>query len=305
MPFTLDMRSVSRVSGLLLLAGFLASCDSSVTPPNTAPSPTQTPAPTTPQPPVPETTFVMSGYVRDQLTSATIANARLEIVQGINAGKIAWSDSGGLYRFEQLKAGATRVRVTATDYETRESDISISVDETVNVQLTPVMPYVYSGIVTDGMGRPVVGAAVRGGPNSGATDANGRYEFRSPYSSVPGNVYPPAGYERKPVRATESFVLTPGQNLTIRRITDLTINTAATLTAGDRSSVSGRVTFDTGQVENAVDDVFEIVSSDTSILRPTSVYGFGVEAVKAGTVSVTARYFGVTSSAKQVQVVPR
>jgi hypothetical protein len=26
-------------------------------------------------------------------------------------------------------------------------------------------------------------------------------------------VFPPAGYERKPVRSTDSFVLTPGQNL--------------------------------------------------------------------------------------------
>ena len=165
----------------------------------------------------------MSGVVRDQLTSGTIANARLEIIQGVNAGKTAFSDSGGLYRFEQMKAGSSRVRITAANYDARESDVSMSGDLTMNFQLAPAAPYLYSGIVTDGRGRPVVGATVRGGPNSASTDANGRYEFRSPYSSVPGNVYPPAGYERKPVRFTDSFVLTPGQNITIRRITGLTL----------------------------------------------------------------------------------
>src|SRR5262245_2310006 len=42
----------------------------------------------------------------------------------------------------------------------------------------PQTSFTYSGIVTDGTGRPVVGATVRGGPNSGSTDANGRYEFQ-------------------------------------------------------------------------------------------------------------------------------
>jgi hypothetical protein len=251
----------------------------------------------------------MSGVVRDQLTSGTIANARLEVVSGINAGKTAWSDSGGLYRFEQLKAGATRVRTTASNYDARESDVSISGDLTMNVQLAPVMPYLYSGIVTDGSGRPVVGATVRGGPNSASTDANGRYEFRSPYSSVPGNVYPPAGYERKPIRFTDSFVLTPGQNITIRRITGLMIAPPATLAVGAQSYVSTQVTFDTGAVESPVLEVFELSSSDLSILKAGSgsleLDRVSIWGVAVGTASVTGRYFGVSSPARPVQVVPR
>jgi hypothetical protein len=249
----------------------------------------------------------MSGYVRDQLTTGTIANVRLDVIQGVNAGKTAWSDSGGLYRFEQLKAGATRVRMTAADYDAREADVSVSGDLTMNFQLAPVMPYVYSGIVTDGQGRPVVGATVRGGPNSGSTDADGRYEFRSPYSSVPGNVYPPSGYEPKPVRSTDSFVLSPGQNLTIRRITNLTITPGTTLFVGERRSVGSQVTFDTGAVETPVLEIIELTSSDPSILRASSGSAendrMSISGAAPGTASVTGRYFSVSSQPKQVQVV--
>ena len=249
----------------------------------------------------------MSGYVRNQLTNGTIANARLDVIQGVNTGKTAFLDSGGLYRFEQLKAGATRVRITAADYDARESDVSIAGDLTMNVQLAPNMPYVYSGVVTDGTGRPVVGATVRGGPTSVSTDANGRYEFRSPYNSVPGNVYPPAGYERKPIRLTDSFVLTPGQNITIRRITAVTISPPATLAVGAQSFVSTQVTFDSGAVESPVLEVIELTSSDSSIVRAGSGSAeadrISVWGVAPGSATVTARYFGVSSAPKPVQVV--
>ena len=169
--------------------------------------------------------------------------------------------------------------------------------------------YTYSGIVTDGQGRPVAGVTVRGGPDSGTTDANGRYEFRSQYNSVPGNLHPPDGYERKPVRWTDSFVLTPQQNLTIRRITGLTVTPPATLAVGARTSVNTQVMFDTGAIETPVPEVIELISSDLSILRTGAGSAendrISITGVVPGTASVTARYFGVSSPARPVLVVPR
>jgi hypothetical protein len=153
-----------------------------------------------------------------------------------------------------------------------------------------------------------VGATVRGGPNSASTDASGRYEFRSPYSSVPGNVYPPAGYERRPPRFTDSFLLTPGQNITIRRITNLTINPGgATMLVGETRRVSTHVTFDTGAVEIPVLEIFELISSNPSIIKAGSGSAENdrvmFQGVGEGTASLTGRYFGVSSEPKQVQVV--
>jgi hypothetical protein len=169
--------------------------------------------------------------------------------------------------------------------------------------------YTYSGIVTDGQRRPVVGAIVRGGPNAGTTDADGRYEFQSPYSTVPGNVYPPNGYERKPVRWTDSFVLTPGQDLRLRRITGLTVTPPAMLAVGAQNQVLTQVMFDNGAIESPVYEVFELSSSDPSILRAGSgsaeMDRLSVWGVAPGTASVTGRYFGVSSPARPVQVVPR
>jgi hypothetical protein len=145
---------------------------------------------------------------------------------------------------------------------------------------------------------------VRGGPNSGVTDATGRYEFRSPYSPpVPAKVDPPAGYERKPVYYYESFPLTPGQTITIRRITGVSMSPPATLKVGERDSLNPRISFDTGQVEFPVYDYFERAVSDSTVLRFSGVVNALVEGVKPGPASVTGSYFGV-STAAQIQVVP-
>jgi len=109
------------------------------------------------------------------------------------------------------------------------------------------------------------------------------------------------------VRWTDSFVLTPGQNLTIRRIANVAITPGTTMLVGERRYVGSQVTFDTGAVETPVLEIIELTSSDPSILRAGSGSAendrISIWGVAPGTASVTGRYFGVSSQPKQVQVV--
>ena len=102
----------------------------------------------------------------------------------------------------------------------------------------------------------------------------------------------------------ESFPLSPGQNITIRRIVSVTISPPPTLKVGGHESMGSRISFDTGQVESPVFDYFERSVSDPTVLRFLAVFGALVEGVKPGAASVTGSYFGVSARTKQIQVVP-
>jgi hypothetical protein len=107
------------------------------------------------------------------------------------------------------------------------------------------------------------------------------------------------------VYSYESFnLVSGGQNISIRRITSVTMSPPATLKVGERGSMSPRISFDTGQVESPIFDYFDRTVSDPTVLRFSGVYGAMVEAVKPGTVTVTGSYLGVSAGSAQIQVVP-
>jgi hypothetical protein len=153
----------------------------------------------------------------------------------------------------------------------------------------------------------VAGAIVEAGPDSGTTDSSGRYEFRGTYETAAGRVRPPDGYEPNPKRLYESIPVTSGgQDLTVRRITRVTITAPATLSVGARETVGAEVTFDTGAREYPYIDAFTMTSSDASVLK--AVGGAPapfVEGITSGTAQVTGAYRGAQSAAIAVRVVPR
>jgi hypothetical protein len=204
------------------------------------------------------------------------------------------------------------VRVTAANFTSYQIDVPLSGNVTLNFDLAPSpVPSSLSlsfGYVTDGQGRPVVGARVRGGQYFGYTDANGRYEFEGYTGGSAGAVYPPDGYEPKPVRVYDTFPLySGGQNITIRRITNVSMSPPVILAVGAHTWVNAQVSFDGGRPESPVADLFVMTSSDPGVVKVGSGNGQGpafVEGIKAGTATVSGRYFGISTATFQVQVVP-
>ena len=275
------------------------------------PSPTQTASQSSPR----AATFEVSGVVRDAITNAPVAGARAEI-SGAEIGQI--SGPNGDFVLTNVSAGTMVLRVSKEGYLQSEHTFTLTANTNVLLMLSPAAspppspspspsPSLYFGYVTDGQGRPVVGARVRGGAYFGYTDANGRYEFQAYSGPSAGTVYPPDGYEPKPVRVYNTFPLYPGgQNITIRRITNVSMAPPATLAVGAHSWVYPHVSFDDGKTESPVADLFVMTSSDTGVVKAGSGNGQGpafVEGVTAGIASVSGRYFGVSTAMFQVQVV--
>jgi hypothetical protein len=105
---------------------------------------------------------------------------------------------------------------------------------------------------------------------------------------------------------TRSLCIRGGQNITIRRITNVSMSPPATLAVGAHSWVFAQVSFDDGKTESPVADLSVMTSSDTGVVRVGSGNGQGPafsEGVKAGIASVSGRYFGVSTAMFQVQVV--
>jgi hypothetical protein len=276
------------------------------------PSPAQTASQGSPA----AATFEVSGVVRDAITDAPVAGARAEI-SGAEIGQT--SGPNGDFVLANVPAGTIVLRVSKEGYQQSEHTFTLTANTNVLLVLSPAAspprspspppsPSLYFGYVTDGQGRPVVGAKVCGAQYCGYTDANGRYEFQGWSAGSSGKVFPPDGYEPKPVRVyLEGFPLYPGgQNITIRRITNVSMSPPATLAVGAHSWVYARVSFDDGKTESPVADLFVMTSSDTGIVKVGSGNSQGpafVEGVTAGAASVRGRYFGASTAMFQVQVV--
>ncbi|HEV8398048.1 MAG TPA: carboxypeptidase-like regulatory domain-containing protein [Vicinamibacterales bacterium] len=250
----------------------------------------------------------LTGVVRDAATGRGVPNAEVECISSPNTGRGSRTDANGAYRIDGLTDGAMWIKASAAGYAPESFSIP-SARDALNFTLTAYQTFLYSGTVRDGRGRAVPGATVEGADSISVTDANGHYEFSSRFNSVAGRVRTPDGYEPKPVSSTMTFPLEPGQNITVRRITRVSVWPPATVPVSDgtdRRSVRTEVEFDTGQVESPHVDAMQLSSSDPSVLKAAVVAGSAyVEGVKLGSAQVTGRYFGVLSAPQTVQVIPR
>lgn len=70
-------------------------------------------------------TYSITGVITDAGTRAGIAGARIEALNGANAGKAATTDSGGTYVIDHLVAETFRMRASAADYSAGEQNVTI------------------------------------------------------------------------------------------------------------------------------------------------------------------------------------
>jgi hypothetical protein len=95
----------------------------------------------------PPQTFTLTGLITDVSTHAGISGARVEVVNGSNAGKTADTDGGGTYVLQNLTADTFRLRVSASGYDAGEQGVTVPANPRADFELRRVPPN-YAGIWT-------------------------------------------------------------------------------------------------------------------------------------------------------------
>lgn len=83
----------------------------------------------------PPATFAVTGVITDKDTREPIGGARLEVLNGINAGKSATADRTGTYVLRDLTADSFRLRASADDYDWGEQNISVPANPRADFEL--------------------------------------------------------------------------------------------------------------------------------------------------------------------------
>jgi hypothetical protein len=78
-----------------------------------------------PLPGPPPNTFTLTGAITDTATGAGIKGARVEALNGANAGKAVTTDASGAYTLTGLVAETFRMRASAPGYDTGEQNVTI------------------------------------------------------------------------------------------------------------------------------------------------------------------------------------
>jgi hypothetical protein len=100
-------------------------------------------------------TYTLQGVVSQSApsTSTPVAGARVEVVDGPNAGRTVQTDGNGFYALTGLATGAFTLRTTHPDYQSTDRPVSVSRDTTLNVTLRPTprqLDDTYTGQISGG-----------------------------------------------------------------------------------------------------------------------------------------------------------
>jgi hypothetical protein len=231
---------------------------------------------------------------------------------GINAGRLATSDTTGRYTVSGLRAGVGLVRVYGPEHSATERNYTIAGDATLDVGLAPrtaapaTAPYTYAGTIWDSRGDPVSGAAVAIIRDSGATPlalatsgADGTFSVTT-QSTANSIRVTRDGFVSVENPAPPALQATTVANVTIPRITRYALQVVPTLAVGQSATLQTEVDTDDG-LRSVGRAYTSTTSSNETVLAVT---GLGSIVARApGSVTVTAVYSGLTATLN-VQVVP-
>jgi len=239
----------------------------------------------------------------------------VESTEGVNVGRGVKTDSGGAYRLDGLLGGSMTMRASATGYFSQTIGVSLSGTQTLNFDLTPPQPtrFRFFGVVRDGLGNPIRGAAVRSSASrcdlSAVTDSTGRYDATSECASIVLYVQPPDGYEgQQPQYQTPTSA--GEKNFVTKRITAVLNTAPSRIPRSDGTtfvSVTVSVSFDDNSNRRlGSQDFVTLQSSDGTIIGTRGADGsvLSIEGLKVGTANVIATYWGAVSPPVTVTVLP-
>ncbi len=96
-------------------------------------------------PPPPPQTYSISGAITDSSTHAGIPGARVEAINGANAGKAATTDANGTYVLAELVAETFRMRASANGYDPGEQNVTVPANAHADFELrTTAAPCAYA-----------------------------------------------------------------------------------------------------------------------------------------------------------------
>jgi carboxypeptidase family protein len=130
---------------------------------------------------VPTTTFTLSGTVVE--TAGPVSDMQIDVLDGLNAGRAAMTDSAGRYTMSGLRASSFQLRASKSGYLRTER--SVSLDANTTLDLTVVRACFIAGTVRESRNFTTVSGAtvtVLTGPGgstivSGPTDLDGYYHL--------------------------------------------------------------------------------------------------------------------------------
>ena len=107
--------------------------------------------------------FTLAGVITDQASGAGIGGARVEALNGANAGKAATTDASGAYALTGLSEGGFRMRASASGFDAGEQNVTVPVIARADMQLRrtpqspPAGPCAYTATPTSILGVPFTG----------------------------------------------------------------------------------------------------------------------------------------------------